>query len=149
MLPVAIRARASRMRPAALCLAALLLLAACDGGGAAFTPLPSGAEPPADCARPDADNVISLSAKNLTYSAPCIVAPADTAFTIRFTNLEGVPHDVALYASRSKDTEYFRGEIITGPDRTVDYQIDPIPAGEHYFDCVVHPADMNGSLYVR
>jgi plastocyanin len=122
-------------------------LGACSGG-AAFTPLPSGAAPPGDCATADADNVIVISAENLDFSAPCMVAPADTSFTIRFTNHDSIEHDVALYADSSRDTEYFRGEIITGPDRTIDYAVDPIPAGDHFFDCVVHPA-MRGALYVR
>ena len=103
---------------------------------------------PTDCATADADNVITISAKNVAYSAPCIIAPAGTAFTIRFTNAESIPHDVALYADSSKATEYFRGDVITGPDRSIDYAIDPIPAGDHFFDCIVHPA-MRGALYVR
>lgn len=133
---------------AVLAAAALTAVLGACTGGAAFTPLPSGATLPTDCATMNADDVITLSADNLEFSAPCLIAPADTAFTIRFTNHESVQHDVALYADSSKDTEYFRGETITGPDRTVDYHVDPIPAGDHFFDCIVHPA-MKGALYVR
>jgi len=125
-----------------------VLVAACTSGPG-LTPLPSGADLPSDCAAADADNVITLSAKNLAFSAPCMIAPADTPFTIHFTNLEGVPHDVALYATSERVNEYFRGEVITGPDTSIDYPIDPIPAGDHFFDCILHPADMRGALYVR
>lgn len=133
---------------AALAAACVVALTACTGGPA-LTPLPSGADLPTDCAEADANNVITLSARNLRFSAPCLLAPADEAFTIRFTNEEAVPHDVALYRDASRVNEYFRGEVFAGPNQTRDYMIDPIPAGDHYFDCTVHPADMNGALYVR
>lgn len=147
MLPVARPGRALRRSVVGLVLAATGLLAACSGGGG-FTPLPSGAPLPTDCATVDADKIIHLSANDLDFSAPCIIAPAGTAFTIRFTNHDSLQHNVAIYADSSKDTELFRGEIITGPDRTVDYVVDPISAGDHFFDCVVHPA-MRGTIYVR
>jgi plastocyanin len=123
-----------------------LLLAAC-GGGTAMTPLPSGAEPPADCARVDADGVITLSARDIQFSAPCMVANAGEAFTIHFTNEEAVPHDVAVYRDSSKGNEIMRGEIITGPDKSIDYRVEAQEAGEYYFNCTVHPA-MDGALYV-
>jgi plastocyanin len=152
MLPAARNRRAHRSHTGRRMLAgaiiASVLLAACTSGPA-FTPLPSGADLPSDCATADRNNVISLSAQNLDFSAPCMIAPADTPFTIRFTNLEGVPHDVALYATPERVNEYFRGEVITGPDTTIDYAIDPIPAGDHFFDCILHPADMRGAVYVR
>jgi plastocyanin len=148
MPPAAFHPSARRLSRASLGLAFSLLLASC-GGAAGFTPLASGAEPPASCARPDADNVISLSAKDIKFSAPCIVAPADTPFTIRFTNEESMPHDVALWADASTKSAYFKGDVIIGPNKSIDYSIDPIPAGEHYFDCTVHPEQMNGALYVR
>ncbi len=147
MPPAAPHWSARRPSRVSLGLALSLLLAAC-GGSAGFTPLASGAEPPAACARPDADNVITLSAKDIKFSAPCIVAPANTQFSIRFTNEESMPHDVALWADASMKDTYFKGDIIIGPNKSIDYSIDPIPAGEHYFACTVHP-QMNGALYVR
>ncbi len=112
-----------------------------------MTPLPSGAEPPADCARVDADGVITLSARDIQFSAPCMVANAGEAFTIRFTNEEAVPHDVTVYSDSSKGNEIMRGEIITGPDKSIDYDVEAQDAGEYYFNCTVHPA-MDGALYV-
>jgi len=138
----------SALRRGLLALAAgsTLLLAACSGG-ADITPLPSGAAPPADCARVDADGVITISAKDITYSVPCMVADAGEAFTIRFTNEEAVPHDVAVYRDTSKSNEIMRGEIITGPEKMIDYPVEALDAGEYYFNCTVHPA-MDGALYV-
>lgn len=128
-----------------------LASAACSSGtgSAGWTPLPSGAEPPADCARAEADGVIALSADQLAFSAPCMVAPAGVAFVVRFTNNESEPHNVAIYKDRSKETSITAGDTITGPDKTVDYPVDALTAGDYYFDCSVHPTMMRGALYVR
>jgi plastocyanin len=129
-------------------LAALALVLVACSAGVSSTPLPSGAEPPADCARVDADGVITLSADNLEFSAPCLVANAGEAFTIRFTNNESVPHNVAVYRDSTKANEISRGDTISGPDQSIDYPIEALDAGTYYFDCTVHPGDMNGALYV-
>ena len=123
-------------------------LTACSSASADWTPLPSGAEPPASCTRAGADGVIEISADQLRFSAPCMVAPAGQDFVVRFTNNESQPHNVAIYGDRAKGTKYLEGEIITGPDRTIDYSVAALDAGDYYFDCSVHAA-MNGALYVR
>jgi plastocyanin len=125
-----------------------LVLAACSSS-AEWTPLPSGVEPPAYCARADASNVISISANNLKFSAKCMVAPAGVAFVVRFTNNESAQHDMAIYRDRAMTTKYLEGDSFTGPSVTKDYQVPALPAGEYYFDCTIHPTDMNGALYVR
>ena len=132
-------------------LSVVLALAACSSGtgSAEWTPLPSGAEPPAACARADADGVIGISADQLAFSAPCMVAPAGVAFVVRFTNDEAEPHNVAIYTDRSKETSVTVGDTISGPEKTVDYPVDALAAGDYYFDCSVHPAMMRGALYVR
>ncbi|MEX0626835.1 MAG: cupredoxin domain-containing protein [Chloroflexota bacterium] len=125
-----------------------LTLAGCGSGSTEWTPLPSGAEPPAACARADADGVIAISADQLRFSAPCMVAPAGVAFMIRFTNDESDVHNVAIYADRSKAAAVIVGDTISGPNKTIDYPVEVLAAGEYYFDCTIHPA-MNGALYVR
>jgi plastocyanin len=128
-----------------------VMVAACSSGtgSAEWTPLPSGAEPPANCARADADGVIAISADQLAFSAPCMVAPEGTALVVRFTNDESEPHNVAIYKDRSKDTSITVGDTITGPNKTADYPVDALAAGDYYFDCSVHPTLMRGALYVR
>jgi plastocyanin len=138
-----------RRRSIVLALTLTLAVAGCSAGSADWTPLPSGAEPPAKCARADASGVIEISANQLRFSAPCMVAPVGVAFVIRFTNNEAEQHDVAVYSNRSKSTQIFQGDTIGGPHVTKDYPIEALAAGEYYFDCIVHPADMNGALYVR
>jgi plastocyanin len=137
---------ARRLLPAVAGLLALSL-AACSGA-ASITPLPSGAEPPSDCARV-ADGVITLSAHNLKFSAPCLVANAGEAFTIHFTNDDSQPHDVAVYGDSTKATTIMNGDpIVSTKGQSADYQVQALDEGQYYFDCTVHPADMNGTLYV-
>lgn len=120
----------------------LTVLASCGGG-----PLPSVSK--SDCVQADVAGVIAVSADRLKFSAPCMIAPADTAFTIHFTNHQATPHDVAIYDDASKVNEQFRGDTITGPEATIDYSIEALPAGEYHFECIVHPGDMRGTLFVE
>lgn len=119
-------------------IAAVAVLAACSGGGA--TPDPS-----APCITADADNVVQLSAENIAFSASCIEVTADEPITIEFTNREATVHNVAVYQDSTKATEVFRGDYVTGPDQTVTYDVPALAAGDHFFDCSVHPA-MKGTL---
>jgi plastocyanin len=123
----------------------VIVLAACSSA-ASSTPLPSGAEPPSDCARVES-GVITIEAENLEFSAPCMVANAGEAFTIHFVNNDAMPHDVAVYNDNSRSNELMRGEIQNG-EGEMDYPVDALDAGQYYFDCTVHPTDMNGTLYV-
>jgi plastocyanin len=123
----------------------VLVLAACSAGPST-TPLPSGAEPPSDCVRVE-NGVINIGARDLGFTAPCMVANAGEAFTIHFTNADAMPHNVAIYTDSSTDNEIMRGEIQTGSGE-IDYDVEALDVGQYYFDCTVHPADMNGTLYV-
>jgi plastocyanin len=123
----------------------VLTLAACSGA-ASMTPLPSGAEPPGDCVRV-ADGVITFSAKDLTFSAPCMVANAGEAFTIQFTNEDSQPHNVAVYQDSSKASAIMQGDIVTTQGDSADYEVEALDEGQYFFDCTVH-AEMKGTLYV-
>jgi plastocyanin len=77
-----------------------------------------------------------------------MVANAGEAFTIRFTNDESVPHNVYVYRDSTKANEVSRGDTISGPDQSIDDPVEALDAGQYYFDCTIHPAEMNGILYV-
>jgi plastocyanin len=84
----------------------------------------------------------------LSFEQDLIVVPADTPFTITFENKQdGVPHNVAVFTDASTTDFLFVGEIITGP-ATIDYPMDPLPAGEYPFICSVHPP-MKGVLVAK
>jgi plastocyanin len=136
----------SRRAPALAAGLLVLVLGACSST-ASSTPLASGAQPPSDCAKVE-NGVITLSAKDTKFSAPCLVANAGEAFTIHFTNDDTMPHNVAVYTDSGKGTSIMKGNIISTQGESMDYQVEAQDAGEYYFDCEVHPADMNGTLYV-
>lgn len=115
-------------------------LAACSGS-------PSPSLSLANCAHADANGIVVLTAKRLAFDAPCISVAANTAFSIRLINEDSDRHDVAVYDTRDKVNEYLRGEKI-GPGETITYPMDPLPVGEYFFTCIVHPVDMRGTLFV-
>jgi plastocyanin len=134
-------------RRAVPAVAALLVftMAACSGA-ASTTPLPSGAQPPSDCVRV-AEGVITFSAKDLEFSAPCMVANAGEAFTIHFTNEDSQPHNVAIYQDSSKGSAILQGDIVTTQGDSADYEVEALDEGQYFFDCSVHQ-EMTGTLYV-
>ena len=133
-------------RPLALAAGILAVVLTACSSGASSTPIASGGEPPANCAKVQ-DGIITLSAKDLKFSAPCMVANAGEAFTIHFTNQDTQPHNVAIFADSSKSTKIMEGNIISTQGESMDYQVEAQQVGQLYFDCQVH-TDMNGTLYV-
>ena len=119
--------------------AAALLLAACSSSGNSAPSAAAGS-----CTKADASGVVKLSAKNIAFDATCIEVPAGKAFTIEFTNSDTAPHDVAVYNDSGKSTEIFRGDPVD-PGKSTTYNVPALDAGEHYFECTIHP-NMNGKI---
>lgn len=122
--------------------AALLVLGACSGAGGS-----SG--PPTNCLAADASNTVELHAKDIKFNAPCISATAGKPIVIHFTNDENMPHDVVVYTDSSKSKQLGKGDIITGPNKTETITVPPQQPGQLYFECSVHPGQMNGALVVN
>ncbi|MGH2429240.1 MAG: cytochrome c oxidase subunit II [Candidatus Limnocylindria bacterium] len=89
------------------------------------------------------DTVIEISADALAFDTDSFEVPANEPFQIVFTNLEALPHDVAIDVDGER---VFDGENITGPDATVTYSVPALPPGEHDFLCTIHPIDMVGTV---
>ncbi len=114
---------------------------------------PSGAatSPPA-AASPSAGGggagvVITIVAQNIRFDLAEFSVPANTPFQIVFDNQDaGIPHNVAIYDSGPGGSALFKGEIFNGV-KTVTYDVPGLPAGNHYFQCDVHPM-MNGTVRV-
>lgn len=67
---------------------------------------------------------------------------------VYFTNHDDMNHNLTIYRNASADLELFRGEIFSGPDASVVYEIPPLTTGEYYFACFVTPS-MHGRFIVQ
>jgi cytochrome c oxidase subunit 2 len=91
--------------------------------------------------------VVELSADNVEFDVHELDVAAGEPFIIRFHNLEAMTHNVAIYDG---DQTLFTGNAVVGPDTTVDYFVDALPAGEYTFQCDFHPIpEMTGTLTVH
>lgn len=106
---------------------------------------PGGGEGP-EPGGPGAGEGPVVAAMNLAFDTDTIELPPDAPTMITFDNQEAVPHNIAIYSDDSLGELLFQGDIVTGPT-TIEYEIPPLPAGEYYFQCDVHP-NMNGRVVV-
>jgi plastocyanin len=107
---------------------------AVDGGAAACSP--SGPS-------------LSIAAKDISFDKNCLAAPAGQAFTIKFDNNDALPHNVNIQVSHTSNEAFFTGEQITGPNKSITYQVKALAAGTYHFHCIVHPDQMNGTFVVK
>lgn len=108
----------------------------------------------------------------LSYSTDCLAAPANTAFTISFTNsitatngdlssiglsIYDSPDDAFIagdqvspwtVTSATEANALFRGEDVT-TGKTIEYHVGPLEPGTYYFQDDFHPLAMNGVLIVQ
>lgn len=120
----------SRAKSLAAVILGVQLVAACAGAG-------SGTRSPESAAPHDA----ALAADGIAFDRAVLELPAARAFTLRFENREGAPHNVSL-VDPSSGARVFEGEIFSGPDSR-SYQVPRLVAGEYRFLCDVHP-EMSG-----
>ena len=65
--------------------------------------------------------------------------------------LATVPAGEVLLAQGAAPSRMFvlaSGEVTVERDGVAVARVEAQDAGQYYFDCTVHPADMNGTLYV-
>ena len=110
------------------------VLAACSGGGSA-----ASASPP-----PKAD--LTVTSENMEFDQSTITLKAGETTTLFYRNLDGAPHNIAIYTDNSASEELFIGETIT--DDAVTYEIPALEPGGYFFRCDVHP-NMTGTVVVE
>ncbi len=121
---------------------------AAASAGASSAPASAGASPAASGGG-GTGTTLQLAAQNIMYDQSSLTAPANTAFSIAFTNNDaGVPHNVTIHSGTPTGQTLFSGDTITGPASTT-YNIQALPAGTYYFVCAVHPTVMIGTLTVK
>jgi len=117
------------------------------------TPGPSGAPSaaPSDGGGADAGGstvTLTLTAQGIAYDTDSLEVPADTPFTIVFTNNDaGIPHNVAIHEESPTGPLVWAGDIFNGVE-TRTYEIPALPAGAYGFVCTVHP-NMTGTLTAK
>ncbi len=117
------------------------------GSGATGSAAPGGSGNPA-ASGAATGTTLSLTAQNITFDKQSLQAPANTAFTISFSNQDqGIPHNVSIHKDSATGQEIFKGDIITGPAQA-SYTIPALAPGTYAFVCSVHP-NMTGTLTVQ
>ena len=91
---------------------------------------------------------VQLAAEGTQFDTDRIELPADTPTTLTLDNRDTAAHNVSIYEDESASGEpLFTFEEFTGP-LTRTFDVAPIPAGEYYFRCDVHPV-MEGTAIVE
>ena len=89
---------------------------------------------------------IVLGAENLAFDTDALDLPAATEVVVKFENHEAIPHNFSLYESKGGEA-LFEGEILNA-EGEIEYEFETPAAGEYYFQCDVHPDQMNGTAHV-
>ncbi len=97
-----------------------------------------------------AENVnVDLVASNLKFNKSRITVPAGSHVTINFDNQDSASHNFALYENSLAQNVIFKGEVVTGPQKTV-YTFDaPTDPGTYFFRCDIHSGTMTGQFIVE
>ena len=92
------------------------------------------------------EDAFVLGAADLAFDKESFDLPAATPIVLKFENHEAIPHNFSLYESKGGDV-LFEGEILNA-EGEIEYEFTTPEAGEYYFQCDVHPDQMNGTVHV-
>jgi plastocyanin len=87
-----------------------------------------------------------IAADNLEFDKSELDFPAASEITLKFENHEPVPHNVSIYQSKGGEV-IFEGPVLQS-EGEADYEFTTPEAGSYYFQCDVHPDQMNGTVNV-
>ncbi len=91
---------------------------------------------------------VEVVAQNLAFDTQELRLPAETPTTLTLDNKDSAPHNVSIYEDDTASGEpLFTFEPFTGP-AVEPFTVGPIPEGEYYFHCDVHP-NMQGTVVVE
>ena len=114
------------------------------------TTSPTVSTPPTATTSPSAASLnIDLTAQNLAFNMDTINVPAGGQITVKFTNMDSMPHNFSIYTDSTATTAIFQGQIISGSSAAVYKFTAPAKAGNYFFRCDVHPQQMTGQFIVQ
>jgi plastocyanin len=87
-----------------------------------------------------------IAADELAFDADQLDFPAASEVALLFENQEAVPHNVSIYEEEGGEA-IFTGEILN-TEGEITYEFTTPEAGTYYFQCDVHPAQMQGRVVV-
>jgi plastocyanin len=81
------------------------------------------------------------------FSPDSLEVKADTPIELEFDNQDpSVGHNVQIFDGADDSApSLFDGTVITGP-ATETYRVEPLPEGEYFFHCRIHPTTMTGTI---
>lgn len=114
------------------------------------TPSAAAGTPAASPTAAAAATAFTIVGKNLTFDKTALTGAAGKVLTITFKNEDaGVPHNIHFYNGASATAPSIgKTDIVIGPV-TQTLKIGPLKPGKYYYQCDVHPTQMNGVLTVQ
>ena len=77
----------------------------------------------------DADEAIT--SRDLKFDVATLTVPADSQFSLRLTNLDEAPHNVAIYQDSLAADDVFVGDVIASSP--IVYEVPALEAGSYFF----------------
>ncbi|HEY7873514.1 MAG TPA: cupredoxin domain-containing protein [Actinomycetota bacterium] len=106
-------------------------------GGEAAPPAEGGGE-----AEPSSE--VEITAAEFAWDKSELAVVAGEPLTVTVENEDPTAHNFSIYEDDSLAKDFFVGDTIAA-SASAEEQVDPLPKGEYYFQCDLHPT-MNGTL---
>lgn len=93
------------------------------------------------------EHALEVTAEDIAFDVAELDVPQLTEVELLFHNRdEGVSHNFSIYTEEGGEP-VFEGEIIVGEDE-IAYHLPPLEVRQYWFQCDVHPDQMNGVVLV-
>ena len=114
------------------------------------SPTPSNIPTTGGTCAPTGSTDLTIIASGILFDTNCLAMTPGTRFSVTLDNQDPVPHDFSIYPS-STDLQNPLFSSLADPNTgngSITYDIDPLDAGEYFFQCDFHPTSMTGTFIV-